>query len=128
LLVAVGALYMALSVMRQSALFMGFALLALNGSLWTTLHSLDGWGLAEHPQFWLIPPVVCVLVGAELNRRLLTPRQLSGVRYASAIMIYAASTADIVIHGVGRGLWLPMVLAALSIAGVFAGIFLRVRA
>ncbi len=128
LLLAVGALYMALSVARKSPIFLGLALLAFNGSLWTTLHSLDGWGLAEHPQFWLIPPVVCVLIGAELNRKLLTSQQLSGVRYSCAIMIYAASTADIFINGVGPGLWLPMVLAALSIAGVFAGILLRVRA
>ena len=30
--------------------------------------------------------------------------------------------------GVGENLWLPMVLAALSVCGVFAGIALKVRA
>ena len=128
LLVAVGLLYSAMSTMRKSPLLMGLALLAFNGSLWTTLHAVDGWGLLQHPQFWLIPPMLCVLIGAEFNRSRLSPTQLSTIRYACGVMIYAASTADIFINGVGLGMWLPMLLAALAIAGVFAGILLRVRA
>ncbi len=58
----------------------------------------------------------------------MTPSQLSSVRYSCAVMIYAASTADIFINGVGEGIWMPMLLAGLAIVGVFAGILLRVRA
>ena len=43
-------------------------------------------------------------------------------------MIYASSTADIFINGVAEAPWLPVVLAAISIAGVFAGILMQVRA
>jgi hypothetical protein len=50
------------------------------------------------------------------------------VRYGSAIVIYASSTAEIFINGVADAPWLPMVLAGLSILGVFAGILLQVRA
>lgn len=128
LLVAVGALYTTMSVMRKSPMLLGFALLAFNGSLWTMLHTVEGLGLLEHPQFWLIPPVLCVLVGAELNRTRIKAGELSATRYGCATMIYAASTADIVINGVGQGLWMPMALAALALVGVFAGIMLRVRA
>ncbi|MCA9241114.1 MAG: hypothetical protein KDA37_12980, partial [Planctomycetales bacterium] len=128
LLVAVGLLYMSLSVARKSPAFAALAALALNGSLWTLLHSREGLGLLEHPQFWLIPPALCVLVGAQLNRRQMAPEQLSATRYGAAILVYASSTADIFINGVGAGLWLPMLLALLSILGVLLGILMRVRA
>ncbi len=41
--------------------------------------------------------------------------------------IYLASTADIILTGVARAPWLPAVLAALSVGGIFTGILLRVR-
>ena len=44
------------------------------------------------------------------------------------MIIYVSSTADIFINGVAEAPWLPLVLAGLSIAGIFAGILLRVRA
>ncbi|MCO6044685.1 hypothetical protein NG895_12275 [Aeoliella sp. ICT_H6.2] len=128
LLIAVGLLYTTMALMRKAPVLMGLALLAFNGSLWTMLNSVEGLGLLRHPQFWLIPPILCVLIGAELSRRHLSASTLSTVRYICAVMIYASSTADIFINGVGAGLWLPLVLAALSLAGVFAGILLRVRA
>ncbi len=43
-------------------------------------------------------------------------------------MIYVASTADLYIAGVGNSVWLPVVLALLAVAGVLAGIHLRVKA
>jgi hypothetical protein len=58
----------------------------------------------------------------------LSAEQLSGIRYLAAIVIYASSTADVFIIGVGEAPWLPLVLAGLSVAGIFAGILLRVRA
>ena len=46
----------------------------------------------------------------------------------SAIVIYTSSTADIFINGVAEAPWLPVLLGGISIAGIFAGILLRVRA
>ena len=50
------------------------------------------------------------------------------MRYASILVIYLSSTSEIFIRGVGQSLWPPIVLACLSMAGVFLGIMLRVRA
>jgi hypothetical protein len=128
LLLAVGALYAALSALRKSFWFAVLAALAANGSLWYLLHERAGLGIAEHPQLWLIPPALCVLVAGYLNRERLTAEQSAALRYGAAIVIYASSTADIFINGVAEAPWLPAVLAGLSLLGVFAGIVLRVRA
>ncbi len=128
LLLTVGALYFALALLRRSLLFTMLALLAANGSLWRLLYVSDGLSLTQHPQLWLIPPALCVLAASYLNRRQLNQQQLTTIRYLSAIVIYAASTADIFITGVAAAPWLPGVLAAFAIAGIFAGIMFRVRA
>ncbi len=69
LLLAVGGLYTMLSIMRKSPVMVAIAALAFNGSLWTMLHSVEGLGLLQHPQFWLIPPIACVLVAASSTAR-----------------------------------------------------------
>jgi hypothetical protein len=128
LLLSVGVLYAALSVLRQSFLYGVLAALAANGSLWYLLSQREGLTLAEHPQLWLIPPALCALVAGYINRERLTQQQSAALRYASAIVIYVSSTADVFIHGVAEAPWLPAVLAGLSILGVLSGILLRVRA
>jgi len=128
LLLSVGVLYAAMSVLRRSLLFGVLAAVAANGSLWYLLYTREGLGLAEHPQLWLIPPALSALVAGHLNRERLSREQLASLRYAAAIVIYVSSTADVFITGVADAPWLPAVLAGLSILGVFAGILLRVRA
>jgi hypothetical protein len=128
LLLTVGVLYAAVSALRKSFLYAMLAALAANGSLWYLLHERAGLSIAEHPQLWLIPPALCVLVAGYLNRARLSAEQSAALRYGSAIVIYASSTADIFINGVADAPWLPAVLAGLSILGVFAGILLHVRA
>jgi hypothetical protein len=128
LLLSVGVLYAAVSMLRKSFLFAVLAAVAANGSLWFLLHEYKGLSFTEHPQLWLIPPALSVLLAGFLNRERLSPEQSAALRYGSAIVIYASSTADIFINGVADAPWLPAVLAGLSILGVFAGILLRVRA
>jgi hypothetical protein len=128
LLLSIGVLYAALSVLRRSFLYGVLAALAANGSLWYLLHKGEGLSFLEHPQLWLIPPALCALVAGHINRRRLTPQQSAALRYAAAIVIYVSSTADVFINGVAEAPWLPAVLAGLSIIGVLAGIMLRVRA
>ena len=128
LLLSIGVLYAALSVLRKSFLYGVLAAIAANGSLWFLLSQRDGLSLFEHPQLWLIPPALCALAAGYINRSRLTTEQSTGLRYGAAIVTYVSSTADVFINGVADAPWLPAVLAGLAIIGVMAGILLRVRA
>jgi len=128
LLMVVGTLYAALSVLRKSFGFGVMAALAANGGLWYFLHHDTAIGLLEHPQVWLIPPAICVLAATYLNRERLTKSQMTQLRYISAMTIYVSSTADIFLNGMQNSPWLAFVLAGLAILGVLAGILLRIRA
>jgi hypothetical protein len=127
LLLSIGVFYAALSVLRKSFWYGTLAAVAANGSLWYFLARREGLGLVEHPQLWLIPPALCALVAGYINRERLTLQQSAALRYASAIVIYVSSTADIFINGVAEAPWLPGVLAGLSILGVLAGILFRIQ-
>ncbi|MCI0333023.1 MAG: hypothetical protein L0228_07360 [Planctomycetes bacterium] len=128
LLLSIGVLYASLSVLRKSFLYAALAAISANGSLWYLLHDRQGLSFFEHPQLWLIPPALSALIAAYINRERLSTQQSAAIRYASAIVIYVSSTADVFINGVANAPWLPAVLAGLSILGVLAGILLRVRA
>jgi hypothetical protein len=69
-----------------------------------------------------------VLVSEHLNRERLGPAASATLRYTGLGLLYLSSTADMFIAGLGRSAVLPLVLALFSVAGVFAGILLRVRA
>lgn len=127
LLFSVGAVYATLAVMRKSFGFGVLAAVMANGGMWFFLHRLDGFGLLEHPQLWCIPPAVCVLVAAWINRDRLSAEQMNSVRYLASMTIYVSSTADIFLQGVAQAPWLPLVLAGISILGIFTGILMRVR-
>jgi len=101
--------------------------LAANFGLWALLvHShVD---FLHHPQMWLIPFAVIVLVAEHQNRDRLTEAQANAFRYLALLVIYVSSTADMFIAGLGHSIILPLVLAVLSVLGVLSGIVLRVRA
>jgi len=129
LLLLVGVIYGTLSVARKSFGFGLLAALAANVGFGYHLHELGGYELLrQHPQLWLIPAALSVLAAAYLNRDQLKPDQFVAIRYITIMIIYVSSTADIFINGVKDAPWLPMVLAGLSVAGIFAGMLLRVRA
>ncbi len=126
-LVLVGVLYSVISLMRSSLVMGALATLAFNGALWTLLSHSQTLAFAQHPQIWVIPPALCLLAGGYLNRDRLTVSQQATIRYIAALAIYVSSTTEIVLTGVGQAPWLPVVLAGLSICGIFAGILLRIR-
>ena len=126
-LVSVGILYLLLSLWRKSWVYSAAAAIAGNGALWALLNNY-GLSIVGHPQMWLIPPALSVLAAVQINRNRLSDAQLTGIRYLAVMVIYASSTGELFIAGVGESLWLPMMLATLSVAGVLAGIVLRVRA
>jgi len=127
LLFVVGGLYGLLSILRRSFVFGMLAALAGNGGLWYMLHRTPDYQFLEHPQLWLIPVALSVLVAAYLNEDKLTEDQTTGIRYLSLVTIYASSTADMFLNGVADSPWLPLILGTLSLAGVFAGIVFRIR-
>lgn len=122
-----GLIYAMLSFWRKSFVYSVMAALAGNAALWA-LWSQNGLDISLQPQLWLIPPAVSVLLAAQLNHRRLTPTQLSSIRYPALIVIYLSSTGDMFLAGIGEHIWKPVILASLSILGVFVGISLRVRA
>ncbi len=128
LLFMTGLLYASLSLLRSSFRFGVLAALAGNGGLWYMLHHTESYGFARHPQMWLIPIALSVLVAAYLNRKSFTEEQMTAIRYITLMMIYVSSTSDIFINGVAESPWLPLALAGLAVSGVLCGILLRVRA
>jgi hypothetical protein len=127
LLFVVGGLYGLLSTLRKSFIFGAMAAVAGNAGFWYVLQRTDNYQFFQHPQLWLIPVALSVLVGAYLNEDRLQEDQLAAVRYLSLVTIYASSTADMFINGVSNSPWLPLILGAFSLAGVFSGIMFRIR-
>jgi hypothetical protein len=127
LLFFAGVLYVLVSMLRNSPLSGFAAALAGNGALWSLLHN-TGFSIWQHPQFWLIPPAASALIAGQLNRRRLTSEQLTTLRYVCVLAIYLSSASEVFVRGIGESLWPPMILALLSVAGVFLGIVLRIRA
>jgi ribosomal protein L40E len=128
LLLCVAGLYAVLAIVRGSLVFSLLTVLVCNASLWSLLDGFDVLRFTQHPQVWLIPPALSVLVATYLNRQRLSDQQRTTIQYLALAVIYAASTADLVIQGVAQAPWLPLVLGALSICGILAGILIRTRA
>ena len=127
LLFVVGGLYGLLSVLRRSFAFGLLAAVAGNAGLWYILHRTADYQFLQHPQLWLIPVALSVLLAAYLNEKNLSKDQMAGIRYLALVTIYVSSTADIFINGVANSPWLPLILGSFSLAGVFAGIIFRIR-
>jgi hypothetical protein len=122
-----GLLYAMFSIRKQSFGFALVAALAANAGLWVLLYE-GGVQFLRHPQFWLIPLAVILLVSEFYNRERLTASQSTTLRYLGLIVIYVSSTADMFISGVGNSALYPLILALLSVLGILSGMVLRIRA
>lgn len=124
-----GLMYVGLAIFRQSLWYSLAAALVGNMALWS-LYGHYGSNILARPQVWLIPPALSLLVAGQLNRKRLSEAQLTAIRYFSALVIYAASTAELFIYGAkdARNWWHPIVLASLSLAGILFGMLMRIRA
>jgi hypothetical protein len=118
--------YGSMAYMRRSAGCVGLAALAANIGLWVALHQ-SGIEFLHHPQLWLIPIALAALVAEYLNHERLSAAQSTAFRYLALSVIYLSSTADMFIAGLGKDWRLPLVLMLLSVAGVLAGLLLRIR-
>lgn len=97
-------------------------------AFWSYLHSHPDLRFLEHPQFWLLPPSLAALVFAELNRNRLENGVVVATRYTAILIAYLSSTSEIFLKAFEGELWQPLLLLVLALAGVAAGIVLRVRA
>lgn len=122
-----GLVYAISAMLQRSRLLTALAAVAGNAALWAYWRE-EGQSIWNHPQLWLIPPALSVLIAAHLNRARLSSSQLAAVRYLAISVIYVSSTGEMFLAGAGENLWLPMVLATLSVAGVLVGILLHIRA
>jgi len=122
-----GLLYGLVALQRRSFGWAVLAALAANAGVWSLL-AHTGVPATVHPQVWVIPLALIVLVAEHVNRRELKPELATGLRYAGVGLLYVSSAADMFIAGVGESLWLPVVLAVFCVAGILGGILLRVRA
>ena len=99
------------------------AVVLLNAFLWLGWWIL-GWRMAESPQFYLIPVGFSMILFAEVNRQELDRSIVNGSRSLGLMVIYASLAAPIW-QAQSFGAWLALLL--LSLAGIFAGIGLRVQ-
>ena len=127
-LLVAGLAYLLVSYTQRSILSGTLAVVLGNLALWIFYDRLQGFSFVEHPQLWLIPPAVSVLIAAHFTRNKLSAGQLAAIRYISVAVIYISSTSEVFISGIGSQLWPPMVLALLAVIGMFAGIAMQIRA
>jgi hypothetical protein len=127
LLFVVGLLYVVVAAFQRTSWSIAAAVLAGNAALWALL-SEQGTSVLLHPQMWIIPPALCVLAAAQLNRTQLRASQLTGIRYASMVLIYLSSTVEMFVTGVGDSILAPMLLAGLAVIGAMMGIVMQIRA
>ena len=123
----VGMIYLMISVINKSLLSAGLGVVFGNLALWVFFDQYE-FSLMENPQLWLIPPAISTLIAAQLYSQKMSVSQLAGIRYFCIAVIYVSSTMEIFISGIGESLAPPIILAVLSLAGIMAGIILRIKA
>ncbi|MFO0941193.1 MAG: hypothetical protein U0930_10530 [Pirellulales bacterium] len=100
--------------------------LALLG-FWSFLQHHPNLRFFEHPQFWLLPPALGTLVFVELNKSRLASSVVTAVRYLAILVAYMSSTSEMFFKAFEGHLWPPLILLALSLIGIIAGIVLKVK-
>ncbi len=121
-----GLLYALVAVLQWSSGFALIGALAINFGLWVLYANSESLSFMRHPQLWLIP-IGLIMLAAEFLNRARLGQHAPVVRYLGLLLVYVASTADMFITGLGNSVLLPILLAMLSVAGVLAGIMLRIR-
>jgi hypothetical protein len=122
-----GFYYLAVSSFIRKSETRVFSFVLGVGALWLHLADNIGWGFLSHPQAWMLPPAVGLLILTHLERQRLEPAVASGLRYSSTLVIYITSTADMLFTGLGSDLQGPIMLIILSLVGIAAGMVMRIR-
>ncbi|MHB8898485.1 MAG: hypothetical protein ACYC6Y_07035, partial [Thermoguttaceae bacterium] len=117
--------YALMAVTRRSTFFSFLALGTLAASfclLWEKMEL----GLSEHVQLYGIPIGIAILLAEQIHHRELKSSVASAMRYIALSCIYLTSSAEF-LWELGETVWLPLTLIGLSILGILAGVFLRLR-
>lgn len=93
-------------------------------SFWSKFDMLD---FTRHPQLWLIPPAASIALATHIERDRIPKEAASWLRYLCMATIFCSSSSEILIQGIGRSLWPPMVLMVLSLLVGFLGIAFQIR-
>ena len=120
-----GLFYGVLAVTKRKPWFGALSVAAANVGL-CVLWQRHELYFADRPQLWLIPVALCLLVAEYLNHDRLSGAQSAAARYFALCTIYVSSSAEY-LPAVGKSVWLPLILVLLSLAGIFAGVVLRIR-
>ncbi len=128
LLLSASLLYGIQSWIRNSIGLRALGVTLILFSFWCFLQSDPNLQFTEHPQFWILPPSLAALLFTELNRKRLADSVVVATRYVGVLMAYLSSTAEVFLRAFEGQLWQPILLLALALVGVVAGIILRVRA
>ena len=85
-----GLLYGLIALNRRSFGWALLGALAVNAGIWSLL-AHTGVSAAVHPQVWVIPLALIVLVAEHVNRRELRPDVSAGLRYLGTTMLYGTT-------------------------------------
>src|SRR5205814_6691553 len=88
----------------------------------------EAYTFIQHPQLWLIPLGLIILVAEYINRERLEFWPSLSVRYGGLLCIYLSSTIEMIKAGLGSNVIYPIALVLLAVAGMMLGILFRVRA
>ena len=127
LLVVAAVYYLAVGMRWKTTMPRITGIVLANAAWWFVLAQWPGWGFLLHPQLWLIPPAVCVLLVTHVYRARLKRELASGIRYACTLLIYISSSADMLVQQIGTTLWGPVILILLALTGMLLGVVLRIR-
>ena len=108
------------AMQRKSFYLMLASCLGLVSGFWSLWVS-QGFSFFQHPQMWLVPPAIFILI-LEFSLRTQLHKNLSQfLRYTGLAFLYASSASDLLILGIGYSVWLPIALAFWSVVGILAG-------
>jgi hypothetical protein len=126
LFLAMALMYTALAATRRQ---FGYSLAAAvfgNIALWVVFSNFD-FDLVTHPQLWILPPALSILLSAQLFRERLPAEMLRAIRSGATAVILVTSTLEMFIGGFAAKPFQPFVLMVLSVLAALIGMGLRVR-
>jgi hypothetical protein len=125
LLLAAGAFYLAVSHQSHTrwTIYVAAGLMNVAIYMWLPLAS----NITGIYQLYVIPAAITVLVIADLHRQEIKPQVLSSIRMMASGCILAVSSFEALFSKNSSNLMLFLVVLLLSLAGIVAGIGLRIK-
>ena len=82
----VGLVYLMISYTHRSLVAGLAGILFGNLALWLFYDKFEGFSFLEHPQLWLIPPAISVLIAAQISKHRISQSQLALIRYILSLI------------------------------------------